>query len=65
VFEANGWGRSWRDTIYDFVHYHSQVHGVLGVAKVRGVIECGGIKGKKLIVNAGDVLILPAAQGTG
>ncbi len=25
LFEANGWGRSWRDSIYDFVHYHSQL----------------------------------------
>ena len=33
------------DTIYDFVHYHSQVHEVLGVAKGGAVIECGGIRG--------------------
>jgi uncharacterized protein YjlB len=33
LFETNGWGRSWRGTIYDFVHYHSQVHEVMGVAR--------------------------------
>jgi hypothetical protein len=32
LFETNAWGRSWRDTVYDFVHYHSQVHEVMGVA---------------------------------
>jgi uncharacterized protein YjlB len=26
LFETNGWDRSWRDTVYDFVHYHSQIH---------------------------------------
>jgi uncharacterized protein YjlB len=31
VFESNGWARSWRDTIYDFVHYHSQIHEAMGV----------------------------------
>ena len=23
LFEANGWGDTWRDGIYDYVHYHS------------------------------------------
>jgi uncharacterized protein YjlB len=33
LFETNGWKRSWRDTVYDFVHYHSQIHEVMGVAR--------------------------------
>jgi hypothetical protein len=24
LFEKNGWGKSWRNSVYDFVHYHSQ-----------------------------------------
>ena len=28
LFETNGWDRSWRDAVYDFVHYHSQIHEV-------------------------------------
>ena len=24
LFENNGWGNSWRDGIYDYVHYHSR-----------------------------------------
>ena len=63
LFEANGWGRSWRDTIYDFVHYHSQVHEVLGVAKGQGEVEFGGVKGRRLSLTAGDVAILPAGTG--
>lgn len=63
LFDTNGWGRSWRDTVYDFVHYHSQIHEVMGVARGTARIECGGIKGRTLNVKAGDVLILPAGTG--
>lgn len=63
VFESNGWGRSWRDTVYDFVHYHSQIHEVMGVARGTAKIECGGVKGRTLSVKAGDVVVLPAGTG--
>ena len=63
LFEINGWGRSWRDTIYDFVHYHSQVHEVLGVARGSGTVEFGGVKGRELRLKAGDVAVLPAGTG--
>jgi hypothetical protein len=33
LFESRGWGHSWRDGIYDYVHYHSSVHEVLGIAR--------------------------------
>lgn len=63
LFDSNGWGRSWRDTVYDFVHYHSQIHEVMGVARGSANIECGGVKGRVLRVKAGDVLVLPAGTG--
>ena len=63
LFASNGWGRSWRDTIYNFVHYHSQTHEVLGVARGDAVVEFGGIKGKRLKVRAGDIAVLPAGTG--
>ena len=63
LFAQNGWGRSWRDTIYDFVHYHSQVHEVLGVARGSAQVQFGGVKGNTLTVKAGDVAILPAGTG--
>ena len=63
LFDSNGWGRSWRDTVYDFVHYHSQIHEAMGVARGTARIECGGIKGRILNVKAGDVLVLPAGTG--
>ncbi|WP_407154910.1 cupin [Bradyrhizobium sp. STM 3557] len=63
LFDCNGWARSWRDTIYDFVHYHSQVHEVVGVARGNAKLECGGVKGRVLSLNAGDVVALPAGTG--
>jgi uncharacterized protein YjlB len=63
LFETNGWGRSWRDTIYDFVHYHSQIHEVLGVALGSAKVEFGGVKGRILTVKPGDVVVLPAGTG--
>lgn len=63
LFESNGWGRSWRDTVYDFVHYHSQIHEVMGIARGAAKIECGDIKGRILKLKAGDVAVLPAGTG--
>lgn len=63
LFETHRWQRSWRDTVYDFVHYHSNVHEAMGVASGDAKIECGGIKGRIVSVKAGDVLVLPAGTG--
>jgi uncharacterized protein YjlB len=63
VFSRNGWGRSWRNGIYDYVHYHSRVHEVLGVARGAATVEFGGVRGKKLKLKAGDVAVLPAGTG--
>lgn len=63
LFASNGRGRSWRDTIYDFVHYHSQIHEVMGIARGSATVEFGGIKGRRLRLNAGDVAIVPAGTG--
>ena len=63
LFERNGWGKSWRDTVYDYVHYHSRIHEVMGVARGTATLEFGGIKGRQFKVKAGDVAILPAGTG--
>mgnify|MGYP003576991810 CR=1 FL=1 len=63
VFRMNGWGQSWRDGIYDYVHYHSRIHEVLGVARGKATVECGGPRGRRLKLKAGDVAILPAGTG--
>jgi uncharacterized protein YjlB len=63
LFVANGWGESWRNGIYDFVHYHSRIHEVLGIARGRARVEFGGPHGEELDLMPGDVAILPPGTG--
>ncbi|MFO0991202.1 MAG: cupin domain-containing protein [Hyphomicrobiales bacterium] len=63
LFASNKWENSWRNGVYPFVHYHSRIHEVLGVASGEAEIQFGGNLGRSLIVRAGDVAILPAGTG--
>lgn len=60
VFESNGWSGTWRNGIYDYDHYHSTAHEVLGVFSGGASVQFGAEGGIVRKVNAGDVIIIPA-----
>lgn len=59
-FHENAWGGSWRSGIYDFHHYHSTAHEVLGLYAGSVQVRFGGPDGHALAAEAGDVIIIPA-----
>ncbi|MCG2627737.1 cupin domain-containing protein [Bradyrhizobium sp. WYCCWR 13023] len=63
LFETNNWGGTWRNGVYDYLHYHATVHEVLGVARGRARVRFGGDYGQELEIKAGDIAILPAGTG--
>jgi uncharacterized protein YjlB len=63
LFEANGWGDTWRNGIYDYVHYHSRIHEALGIARGKARVRFGGKTGRTFTLKAGDVAVLPSGTG--
>jgi uncharacterized protein YjlB len=60
LFESNRWINSWRDGIYDYHHYHSTAHEVLGVIRGTARVQFGGPSGVTVPIESGDVVIIPA-----
>ena len=63
TFSTNWWFYAWRSGVYDFHHYHSTAHEVLGVYDGEASIQLGGESGIKVVVLPGDVLNIPAGVG--
>jgi uncharacterized protein YjlB len=63
AYGKNGWRAAWRWGVYDFPHYHSTAHEVLGCYRGSATLRLGGGNGIRLFVEPGDVLVLPAGTG--
>jgi uncharacterized protein YjlB len=62
-FRRAAWTGIWTDTIYDYTHFHSNAHEVLGIAEGRVTLRLGGDAGSLFRLKAGDMLVLPAGVG--
>src|SRR5207248_2277900 len=60
LFEANDWRGAWRNGIYDYHHYHSTTHEVLGVFRGSARVQLGGDEGVVYDIGPGDVIVIPA-----
>ena len=55
--------RIWNDTIYDYTHFHSNAHEVLGIADGKVTVLLGGQDGRRVRLRAGDMIVIPAGVG--
>lgn len=60
LFKKNNWKNSWKSGVFEYHHYHSITHEVLGICKGKTTLLLGGEHGVILEVERGDVLIIPA-----
>jgi uncharacterized protein YjlB len=60
LLKNNLWENSWSGGVYTYHHYHSTAHEVLCVYEGNATLLFGGEKGIVILINKGDVVIIPA-----
>lgn len=60
VFAHHNWSNSWVNDIFDYHHYHSNTHEVLGIYCGTAQVQFGGPSGTCFELTRGDVVIIPA-----
>jgi uncharacterized protein YjlB len=63
MFPQGGWHAAWRWGVYDYPHYHSTAHEVLGCYRGSATIRLGHTTGITVLVEPGDVVVIPAGVG--
>ncbi|QTM98098.1 cupin domain-containing protein [Sediminibacillus dalangtanensis] len=63
IFNGNNWLNSWTGGVFDYHHFHSNTHEVLGIISGKALIAFGGEQGREIPVAAGDVVVIPAGVG--
>lgn len=60
LFKSNNWKNSWKSGVYQYHHYHSITHEVMGVTDGSTTLLLGGESGVRIEIGEGDVIIIPA-----
>ncbi len=60
TWSQHRWRPAWRWGVYDFAHYHSTAHEILGVFRGHASLRLGDRAGVIVVVEPGDALVLPA-----
>jgi uncharacterized protein YjlB len=55
-FRGAGWKRIWTDMIYDYTHFHSNAHEVLGIAEGKVTLRLGGQSHAESDLEAGNLV---------
>jgi uncharacterized protein YjlB len=64
LFVRKVWSSQWRNCVFDYDHYHSAVHEVLGFAVVQALLGLGGPGGRKARGQSWRHVLLPAGTGS-
>lgn len=60
LFESHDWSNTWDYGIFEYHHYHSITHEVLGIYSGETMLQLGGEHGEEIKIQKGDVLVIPA-----